>query len=122
MGISPTKLPPRPTYPTNPNISPRPTYPTHLVGEMPIRSEYRAGLKSDLIKPLARTARHYNGVFISSQQLVRALQLMTATAAGIAAGAYTRPLFSSISAVLVPPPRVPLSNRLGGNHALTASH
>jgi hypothetical protein len=28
------------------------------------------------------------------------------------AGAYTRPLFSSTSAVLVTPPRVPLSNRL----------
>ena len=29
---------------------------------------------------------------------------------GLKAGAYTRPLFSSTSAVLVTPPRVPLSN------------
>ena len=35
------------------------------------------------------------------------------------AGAYTRPLFSSTSAVLVTPPLVPLSNRLGENYAPT---
>jgi len=39
-----------------------------------------------------------------------------------AAGAYTRPLFSSTKAVLVTPPRVPLSNRLGENHAPNVSH
>ena len=38
------------------------------------------------------------------------------------AGAYTHPLFSSIFAVLVTPPRVPLSNRLGGNDAPQLSH
>jgi dynein heavy chain len=35
------------------------------------------------------------------------------------AGAYTRPLLSSTLAVLVTPPHVPLSNRLGDNHACT---
>jgi len=34
----------------------------------------------------------------------------------------TRPLFSSTQAVLVTPPRVPLSNRLGGNHAPNVPH
>ena len=34
-----------------------------------------------------------------------------------AAGAYTRPFLSSTSAVLVTPPRLPLSNRLGETHA-----
>ena len=46
-------------------------------------------------------------------------------AAGVAhmtAGAYTRPRFSSTSAVLVTPPRVPLSNRLVGSHAPDVSH
>jgi len=39
------------------------------------------------------------------------------------AWAYTRPLLSSTyDAVLVTPPRVPLSNRLGGNHAPNVSH
>jgi hypothetical protein len=38
------------------------------------------------------------------------------------AGAYTRPLLSSTLAVLVTPPRDPLSNRLGGNHAPNVSH
>ena len=38
------------------------------------------------------------------------------------AGGYTRPLFTSTEAVLVTPPRVPLSNRLGGNHAPNVSH
>jgi hypothetical protein len=38
------------------------------------------------------------------------------------AGAYTRPLSSSTSAVLVTPPRVPVSNRLGENHAPNGSH
>ena len=38
------------------------------------------------------------------------------------AEAYTRPLFSSTSAVLVTPPRVPLSNRLGENHVPNVSH
>ena len=43
---------------------------------------------------------------------------------GQAAGPYTRPLSSSTSAVLeyFTPPRVPLSNRLGENHALNVSH
>jgi regulator of protease activity HflC (stomatin/prohibitin superfamily) len=39
-----------------------------------------------------------------------------------AARAHTRPLVSSTSAVLVTPPGVPLSNRLGGNHAAKVSH
>jgi len=38
------------------------------------------------------------------------------------AGAYTHPLFSSTSAVLVTPPRVPLSNRLGETQAPNISH
>ena len=38
------------------------------------------------------------------------------------AGAYTRQLFSSTWAVSVTPPRVPLSNRLGENHAPNVSH
>ena len=38
------------------------------------------------------------------------------------AGAYTRPLFSSTCAVLVTPPRVPLSHRLGVKHAPSVSH
>jgi hypothetical protein len=37
-------------------------------------------------------------------------------------GAYTRPLLSSTYAVLVAPPRVPPSNRLGGNHAPNVSN
>ena len=37
-------------------------------------------------------------------------------------GASTRPLFSSTQAVLVTPPRLPLSNRLGGNHAPNVYH
>ena len=39
-----------------------------------------------------------------------------------AAGAYTRPFLSSTSAVLVTPPRLPLSNRLGETHAPAVSH
>ena len=42
--------------------------------------------------------------------------------AALEAGAYTRPQFSSTYAVLVTPPRVPLSDRLGGKHAPTVSH
>jgi len=38
------------------------------------------------------------------------------------AGNCTRPLFSSTSAVLVTPPRVPLSNRPGENHAPNVSN
>ena len=38
------------------------------------------------------------------------------------AGAYTRPLLSSPYAVLVTLPRVPLSNRLGENHAPNVSN
>jgi len=38
------------------------------------------------------------------------------------AGAYTRPLLSSTSAVLVTPPRVLQSNRLVETHAANASH
>ena len=38
------------------------------------------------------------------------------------AGGYTRSLLSSTKAVLVTPPRVPLSNRLGDNHAPNISH
>jgi len=38
------------------------------------------------------------------------------------ARAYTRPLLSSTEAVLVTPPRVPLSNGLGGNHAPDVSN
>jgi len=38
------------------------------------------------------------------------------------AGAYTRSLLSSTSAVMVTPPRVPLSNRLGETHAPNVSH
>jgi hypothetical protein len=38
------------------------------------------------------------------------------------AGAYTRSLFSSTSAVLVTPLCDPLSNRVGGNHALNVSN
>jgi hypothetical protein len=37
-------------------------------------------------------------------------------------GAYTRPLFSSTYAVLVTPPRVPLSNILGGSQAPNVSN
>jgi len=37
-------------------------------------------------------------------------------------GAHTRPLLSSTPAVLVTPPRVPLSNRLRENHAPNVSH
>jgi hypothetical protein len=44
------------------------------------------------------------------------------TGAESEAGAYTRPLFSPTSAVLVTPPRVPLSNSLGENHAPDVSH
>ena len=40
---------------------------------------------------------------------------------GFEVGAYTRPLFCSTLAVLVTPPRVPLSTRLGGNHAPNVS-
>jgi len=42
-----------------------------------------------------------------------------------AAGAYTRPRFSSTQAVLVTPPpvpRVPMPNRLGERHAPNVSH
>ena len=45
-----------------------------------------------------------------------------ARASELQAGAYTRPLFSSTLAVLVTPSRVPLSNRLGENHAPNVSH
>jgi hypothetical protein len=38
------------------------------------------------------------------------------------AGAYIRPLLSSTKAVLVTPPRVPLSNRLGVKHVANISH
>ena len=38
------------------------------------------------------------------------------------AGAYTPSLLSSTLAVLVTPPRVPLSNKLGENHAPNVSH
>ena len=38
------------------------------------------------------------------------------------AGAYTRPLFSSTYAVLVTPPRVPMSKILGENHAPNVFH
>ena len=38
------------------------------------------------------------------------------------AGRNTPPLLSSTCAVLVTPPRVPLSNRLGDNHAPNVSH
>ena len=38
------------------------------------------------------------------------------------AGAYTRPPFSSTSAVLVTPPRVPLSDRLGEDHTANVLH
>jgi hypothetical protein len=41
--------------------------------------------------------------------------------AAMPAGAYTRPLFSSTEADLVTPPRVPLSNTLGGFHAPNVS-
>jgi len=41
---------------------------------------------------------------------------------GLWAGAYTRSLLSSTQAVLVTPPRVPLSNRLGENHAPNVSN
>jgi len=41
---------------------------------------------------------------------------------GFPAGAYTRPFLSSTLAVLVTPPRVPLSNKLGENHAPNVSH
>jgi hypothetical protein len=41
---------------------------------------------------------------------------------GKEAGAYTRPLSSSTQAVLVTPPRVPLSNKLGENDAPNVSH
>jgi hypothetical protein len=37
-------------------------------------------------------------------------------------GAYTRPLFSSTYAILVTPPRVPLSNRLEETRAPNVSH
>ena len=40
----------------------------------------------------------------------------------LAARAYTRPLFSSTQAVLVTPILVPLSNRLGENHAPNVFH
>jgi hypothetical protein len=39
-----------------------------------------------------------------------------------AAGAYSLPLLSSTLAVLVTPPRVPLSNRLAESHAPNVSH
>jgi hypothetical protein len=41
---------------------------------------------------------------------------------GAEAGAYTRPLFSSTQAVLVNYSFLPLSNRLGENHAPNVSH
>jgi hypothetical protein len=49
------EIPPRPIYPTNPDFFPRPTYPINLVGEMPIRSKFGAGLESGCIKPAVRT-------------------------------------------------------------------
>jgi len=51
-----------------------------------------------------------------------ACQVGPANGATVAAGTYTRPLFSSTSAVLVTPPHVPLSNRLGENHAPNVFH
>jgi hypothetical protein len=42
--------------------------------------------------------------------------------AGHSAGTYTRPLLSSTSAILVTPPCVQLSNRLGERHAPDVSH
>jgi hypothetical protein len=41
---------------------------------------------------------------------------------GVWAGAYTRSLLSSTYAVLITPPRVPLSTRLGEDHAPNLSH
>ena len=38
------------------------------------------------------------------------------------AGAYTRSFLSSTEALLLTPPRVPLSNRLGETHATNVSH
>jgi uncharacterized protein involved in exopolysaccharide biosynthesis len=49
-------------------------------------------------------------------------QLLGMALCAVAAGAYTRPHFSSTSAILVTPPRAPLSNRQGGNHAPNVSH
>ena len=42
--------------------------------------------------------------------------------AAVAAGSYTRSPFSSTQAVLVTQPRIPLSHRIGGNHAANVSH
>jgi hypothetical protein len=64
-----------------------------------------------------------DGVAVPRHQRLHhhAVAVAVAARAAPAAGAYTRALLSSTLAVLVSPARVPLSNRLGENHALNVS-
>jgi len=52
----------------------------------------------------------------------RGMDAATSMLASVEAGAYTRPHFSSTSAVLVTTPHVPLCNTLGEIHAANISH
>ena len=69
----------------------------------------------NLLKRLIAEKEETKDRFLPMQQKYRLLEKFEA-------GAYTRPLFSSTYAVLVTPPRFPLSNRLGKHHAPNVSN
>ena len=62
------------------------------------------------------------GGAVHAQELVDMFRNIEKKGVGAPAGAYTRPFFSSTYAVLVTPPRIPLSNGLGGIHAPDVTH
>ena len=69
--------PPRPTYRTNLNFSLNPTHPTILVGKMPMRSKFGAGLESGFIKPVARTV--WGSMALATWEHVRAVNVSFTT-------------------------------------------